>query len=327
MQLTEDLRALLSVPETETAHTKLLDYLSLKLAFLPCQVSHPTESSLCAFFDFGGEHTVAFTSDTRRGHRHCLAMLLAFGRNVAAQKPKNNILLIFQSREETFDLCQSGLFRKHRVAAVFSLTLWPGLAPGAIATRKNEMFSRACEIRAEITGKPSHIADNAGQDALAAAVMLYNRAQELEKSLPESVYRLLKFTSLSAPASGSALPSAVVMTGTLRTFQDDTYNDLRAKLSAIARVLQEETGCKVDLTMSDGCPAVLNPPELYDRIYKAVPFQREKLPSMHTNAFGHYQRYVPGMLFFLGVGNEPEDFDRGVLEKGVEFFQMLAERY
>ena len=47
--------------------------------------------------------------------------------------------------------------------------------------------------------------------------------------------------------------------------------------------------------------------------------------------FGWYQRFVPGVFFFLGLGDVPSlhndrfDLDDSVLIKGTELFEQLAE--
>ena len=51
---------------------------------------------------------------------------------------------------------------------------------------------------------------------------------------------------------------------------------------------------------------------------------------MITEDFSWYQRHLPGMYFFLGVGPSPAlqsdsfDFDESVLETGAAFLESLA---
>ena len=54
---------------------------------------------------------------------------------------------------------------------------------------------------------------------------------------------------------------------------------------------------------------------------------------MISEDFSYYQRQVPGVFFFLGLGDTPAlhndcfDFDEEILVKGADFFWKLAERY
>ena len=64
---------------------------------------------------------------------------------------------------------------------------------------------------------------------------------------------------------------------------------------------------------------------------EAVPFELLDEPSMTSEDFSWYQRYVPGMFFFLGLGENPAlhsanfSFDESVLENGADYFEKLAE--
>ena len=85
--------------------------------------------------------------------------------------------------------------------------------------------------------------------------------------------------------------------------------------------------------MSSGYPAVLNPGELYDRTARCVGFGVLEEPCMTAEDFSWYQRSIPGMFFFLGLGDTPAlhadtfDFDEAILVKGADFFERLAEEF
>ena len=85
--------------------------------------------------------------------------------------------------------------------------------------------------------------------------------------------------------------------------------------------------------MIAGYRAVMNPPDLYRRVKAMAPFRELDEPSMTSEDFSWYQKQVPGMIFFLGLGNTPAlhantfDFDESVLTKGVDFFEFLAEHF
>jgi hippurate hydrolase len=54
---------------------------------------------------------------------------------------------------------------------------------------------------------------------------------------------------------------------------------------------------------------------------------------MTAEDFSWYQKHVPGMFFFLGLGDTPAlhadtfDFDESILTKGADFFEALAEHF
>lgn len=360
MQIIADRRALHRIPELELNLPKTMNYLKNALEQLPCRVFPPIESSLCAYFDFGNEETVAFRADcdalpvterndlsfasTHRGCMHAcghdghMAIGLELARRIAEKESlPHNILLIFQPGEESpggaKPICDTGLLEEYRVKAVFGLHLWPGLEAGKVFSRRCELMSRSCEVNVDIYGKSAHIAKaKEGLDAVMAGCEFYRRAMEMEQLLPEQVYRLLKFGKFHSGTARNALSDHTHMEGSLRAFQDDVFEGLRKGLFSIASDIEAETGCTVKITMSDGYPAILNPDGLFHRVREISDFEELAEPSMTSEDFSWYQKHVPGMFFFLGLGDVPAlhtdnfNFDDSILTKGADFFEMLAEK-
>ena len=63
MQIIQDRRALHRIPEPDIRLPKTLAYLRQALKGLSCKRFSPIENSLCAWFDFGAERTIAFRAD------------------------------------------------------------------------------------------------------------------------------------------------------------------------------------------------------------------------------------------------------------------------
>ena len=361
MQIIQDRRALHRIPELDRNLPKTMAYLENALSGLSCQVFSPMPSALCAWFDFGAKEAIAFRADadalpiaehsrqdyasTHPGRMHAcghdghMAILLELARRLSAkERLPHNVLLVFQPAEETTggakDICATGVFKKYNVQAIFGLHLWPGLVEGMVASRKNEMMSRSCEVTVDIYGKSAHIAKaEEGVDALAAGAEFYRRAVNMEAALPKKVFRLLKFGKFESGTVRNALSDHTHIEGSLRAFQDDVFYTLRAGLVSIGKDIERATGCTVNIYMNDGYPAVMNPAGLHKRVKKAVGFFELDKPSMITEDFSWYQKCVPGMFFFLGVGDTPAlhadnfDFNEEILLKGADFFEELAETF
>lgn len=361
MQIVNDRRALHQIPELDRDLPKTMAYLQASLEPLNCSLFSPMVSSLCAFFDFGSKQTIAFRSDadalpiqenTRLtftsshpgrmhacGHDGHMAILLELARRLSNKKDLPcNVLLVFQPAEETTggakDLCETGIFKKYNVTAIFGLHLWPGLPAGKIFSRKEEMMSRSCEVKVDIEGKSAHIAKaQEGIDAMAAGVEFYKRVMAMEAAHPKNVFRLLKFGKMESGTVCNAISGYTRLEGSLRAFQDDVFYALRASIVSIGKDVERLTGCNINIYMNDGYPAVINPKELYDRVKALVSFQELAAPSMITEDFSWYQKYLPGLFFFLGIGETPAlhtddfDFDEQILGKGADFFEKLAENF
>ena len=361
MQLIEDRRALHRIPELDRSLPQTMSYLRDALEGLNCKVFSPMESALCAFFDFGKKDAIAFRADADAlpiqektkasycsvhpgcmhacGHDGHMAILLELARRLNEKKElPHNVLLVFQPAEETTggakDLCATGIFCSYKVQAIFGLHLWPQLPEGVIASRANEMMARSCEVRVDVYGKSAHIAKaQEGVDALAAGVDFYQRVMKLEGALPKRIFRLLKFGKFESGRVCNALSDHTRIEGSLRAFQDDVFYSIRAGIVSIAKDIERAYGCTVNVYMTEGYPAVMNPPELHKRVRKAVGFFELDGPSMTAEDFSWYQKSLPGMFFFLGVGDtaplhsDTFDFDEEILLKGVRFFEDLAEAF
>ena len=354
-----DRRQLHQIPELDRQLPLTAAYLCSVLEPLGCALLSPMEGSVCAFFDFGAQKAIAFRADMDAlpidektgaayasrhpgamhacGHDGHMAILLELARRLSRRKRSNrNVLLVFQPAEEASggakEICDSGIFSEYNVEAIFGLHLWPGLQKGKLFSRPGEMMSRSAELDVDIFGKSAHIGRSwEGVDAMEAACVYLQKAYELERSVPADIRRLLKFGHLQSGTVRNAISAHTRMEGGLRAFSDEVFFGLRDRLFEIAKEVEAQFGCTVTVHTSNGYPAIHNPRELHDRVYSIAPFEYLEEPSMTTEDFSWYQRYIPGMFFFLGLGENPAlhsndfDFDEAVLTVGADFFEKITE--
>ncbi len=360
MSVIDHRRALHRIPELGDCLPKTMEYLQGALSGLGCRVFSPARSSLCAFFDFGRDAAIAFRADCDAlpilektgadfasvhegkmhacGHDGHMAILLELAQRLSKKQAlPHNVLLIFQPAEETTGgakpIVDSGVLEEHHVTAVFGLHLWPGLEAGVVHSRKNELMARTSELEIHIYGRSAHIAKAAdGLDALAAGVAFYTRARALEASFGPEIYRVLNFGKMVSGTVRNAVSAHTELQGTIRAFQDGVFEALRDGLYRIGEEVEQETGCHVQVSSNEGYPAVMNPPELYDRVMEIAPFRALEAPSMTAEDFSMYQKWGAAMFFFLGLGDVPAlhaddfHFDEQILVKGADFFEKLAEK-
>lgn len=359
-QLREWRKNLHQIPELGLELPETRDYLHSQLEQLECEISHPIEYGLAAFFDGGKEKTIAFRTDMdalpvieksdypypsqKPGRMHACGhdghmsnMLLLAGRiNEIYQDLPCNILLIFQPGEETpggaYPLLESGIFEEKNVVAVFGMHLWPHLAKGEIATRKGPLMASATEINVTVHGKAVHSARHQeGIDALEIAARFLQEAYTLERSLPDETYRLLQFGKMSAGRIRNVVADTAVLEGTFRSFDDETHAFLKNGMEEAARKLEEETGARIEFWYSSAYPPVHNDEALTERVLEAHPeISQLEAPVMIAEDFAWYQKKVPGIFFFLGTGTGVElhdsrfNFDEEILLNSAALFEQLA---
>ena len=361
MDIISHRRALHQIPEPDVHLPKTAAYLRSVLENYRCKLFSPIENSLCAYFDFGAARTIAFRADMDAlpiqeqtglpfasrhpgymhacGHDGHMAIGLELARRLnGCEAFPNNVLLVFQPAEETIGgaqlMCETGFLQEYAVEAIFALHLWPGQAAGTLSSRKNEMLSRCSELTVDIWGKPAHVAKAwEATDAMAAAVEFYSKAMELERRVDPEVRRLLKFGKMSSGTVRNIISGHTRLEGTLRTYQDEWFDRLYQGILDIAAEVEAETQCRVDVKLETGYLAVINHPDLYRKVRDLVEFMELEEPSMISEDFSYYQRQIPGVFFFLGLGDTPAlhndrfNFDETLLLKGADFFWELANRY
>ena len=360
-QIIADRRALHRIPELDRQLDQTMACLADRLRPLRCALTSPIPGSLCACFDNGAENTLAFRSDADAlpvqeetglpfasihpgrmhacGHDGHMAMLLELARRLNDMYTDRNFLLIFQPAEETTggakEICDSGVFDGKNIQAIFGMHLWPDLPAGQVASRTNELMARSCELTVEITGRSCHIARaEEGLDALLAGVEFVKGTREIDASFPPEIIRVVRFGKMESGSVRNAVSDHTRLLGTLRTFQDEIFFEILERLKRLAEEVSGTSGCKVEITTSQGYPAVMNPPEIANRVRAAgIDYPELPRPAMTTEDFAWYQRYLPGMFFFLGTGDTPAlhngnfNFDETILEAGADFFEKLALRY
>ncbi len=353
MTMQEHRRALHARPELGWEVAQTANYIKEALDPLGCEIVSPVKNSVCAYFDFGRQETVAFRADMDAlpvqeatglpyasqtpgvmhacGHDGHMAILLGLGEQLSRlETAEHNVLLIFQPAEETTGgakpLCDTGLLQKYKVKRIYGLHLWPGLPKGVVGSREGGLMAKSCELTVHIQGKTAHIAQwRRGHDALFAAAELLSRLYELA----EDEDCVLRFGKMQSGTVRNALSRESLLEGSLRCLDGALFAELQEQIGRISQEVAEETGCRISLRYSSGYPPMGNDRGLLKRAAERFPIVTAK-PSYTTEDFSWYQQYVPGVFFWLGTGeheaalHSPKfDFDEAVLDTGLALFQAL----
>ncbi len=361
MQIIADRRALHRIPEPDLRLPKTMAYLERALQNLSCRLLKPAPSSLCAWFDFGAQKTVAFRCDCDAlpiteqteapyasrhpgfmhacGHDGHMAIGLELARRLSGKASLGvNVLLVFQPAEEAIGgakpLCDSGIFREYSVEAIFGLHVYPGYPAGTVLTRKGPLMSQVTTLTVDIYGQSAHIGRAwEAIDALAAGMEFYRRVRAFEQGLDPSIPRILNFGRMESGTVRNIISGHTRLEGSIRCYDETIYEMLYENLQAIAREVERETRCRVEITIGESYPPVINDATLVDKARTWAKFSDLPAPVMVSEDFSFYQKEMPGVFFFLGLGDVPSlhspdfDFDDSLLLKGADFFEALAEHY
>ena len=353
-------RALHRIPELDDRLPETCAYVASVLSGFGLEPFSPIPSSVCAYVDAGKPETAAFRADmdalpiqeatglsyasVRPGAMHACghdghtAMALAAASYAAAHREElpRNALFLFQPSEETTGgaekLCKTGILERYQVVRIFALHLWPKLAAGEIFSRPGPIMARSNEVTVTLTGKSVHISRAAeGIDALTAGAEYLRRAYAMTNGLRGEEPVVLHFGRMLSGQVRNAVSGETRLEGSLRTFRDETQVQCREGLERIGQEIAAETGCKVDVFLSKGYPAVWNHEALYETVRAAAEDLRLlEAPALTAEDFSFYQKRVPGLFCLLGVGDTAElhspEFcfdDEWVLPRGVEFLKRM----
>lgn len=358
-------RDLHRMPELDDELPDTTAYVRKVLEPLGAEIFSPIKGSVCAYFDAGADETVALRADMdalpvtectglffaseRPGRMHAcghdghtaieLGLAEETARMLAAgERLPRNVLFVFQPAEETTGgagrLCETGVFERYGVTRVFGLHLWPNLPEGSVWSRPGPMMARSNEVTLRVTGKSVHVSRAAeGLDALRAGVDWMNAAYAWTEALPDDVLRTLQFGRMTAGTVRNAVAGSAEIQGTLRTYDEDAAEMIRGRLRTLAAETVARTGCGLEVSFSTGYPAVWNHEALFARVSEDLGAHAPNLlpePVLAAEDFSFYQKHVPGVFFFLGVGPAHELHsphfcwnDEAVIPAGIAFMKKI----
>ena len=359
-------RDLHKIPELGFNVYKTNVYVRNVLSSLSCTVGEIVKTGLTAFFDFGQEETIVFRADMdglpieevtgaeySSQHKGCMhacghdghtAILLGFAKVlndfIQSETPADyNVLLVFQPAEEIIEgaksICDSELFDNYNIKGIFGLHLWPMLPKNLIASRPGPMMAKSTEVSITFEGVSAHCGDpDKGKDALEAACRFVSRIYDFkEHNVKEP--SILKFGFMESGTVRNALSSFTSLIGTMRTFEEETWDYIVSAMEDTGKDIEEKTGVKFKLDVNKSHPAVVNDKKLYDEIKGCLTdlnYEELQTPVMIAEDFSFYEKELPGVFFFLGNGSgiplhsANYDFDDSVLITGVKLFEAIFEK-
>jgi len=361
-------RSLHKIPELGMKEYKTTDFIIKYLEELGIEVHRGVSDTGATAYLKGteGKKTIAYRADidalsveeetgveycsTKKGYMHAcghdghIAILLGFAKYAALNRDKfkNNILFIFQPAEEgpggAEPIVKAGILDKYKVDYIFGLHIYPEVIEGKIACRPGAMMAQTCEFDILIKGKNAHGAmPHKGTDALvtaATAVIALNTVVSRNVDPLESA--VLTVGKLASGEIRNVIAEEAIIEGTMRAFNEETYNIVRSRLVSIINHVSEAYNCNSKVEIRDMYPAVYNNEELFEAFKKAIGEDNLEIikPMTIAEDFSYFQKAVPGLFFMLGSRNEGLgytnplhsnmfNFNEDILLEGIQAFENI----
>jgi amidohydrolase len=250
------------------------------------------------------------------GHDGHTAMLLGAATELTARAGElgGEVRFLFQPAEErppggAQAMVAAGVMEG--VDLVTGLHLWTPLQCGRVAVRPGAMMAAADFFTLTITGQGGHAAlPHQAVDTVAVGAQVVANLQHLVSRrtdpLRSAVVTVSTFHAGDAP---NVLPSEAVLTGTVRTFEEDLRERMPVLLEDVARGITSAHGAGYELDYVFGYRPVVNDADVAGIVRDALGATdgaelSDLAPIMGGDDFSALQAEVPGCYFFVGAGSE-----------------------
>lgn len=282
------------------------------------------------------------------GHDGHTAMLLGFAKHLMqlGNELKHNVLLIFQPAEEgpggAETIVNSGILEKHNVSCIFGQHIFPDIQEGKIGCRPGAFLAQTGEFDLLVKGRSCHGAmPQKGKDALVAASNLVLALNTIVSRYIDPVEpAVVTVGRMTSGERRNVIAGEAVLEGTMRAFNDNTYNTIRGLVIKVSNSICDAYGSECTYEIRDMYPAVNNDRKLFETLVEGL--NKEDFlhmdPLMISEDFSYYQKRVPGLFLLLGSRNQERgyvyplhnnrfNFNEEILILGIQMFYNLFNRY
>jgi len=253
------------------------------------------------------------------GHDVHTTMLIGAAHLLAQEDFNGTVKFIFQPSEEG---CSNDPDKKsggqrmvelnilEGVHAAVALHVHPHILPGKIAYKLGQALACAGFIRITVNGKAGHAgaAPHLAIDAIYIASGLIQALQSAVSRYTDPVQPVvLSFTQINGGYAPNIIADKVVIEGTLRAIDLETYKQLKLRIRSISDGVAATFGATIDIEYLLDYPSLLNDKEVHKQLLPALEsaFGIENIEEsealMGGEDFAFFSRAVPSMFYFLGA--------------------------
>jgi amidohydrolase len=288
------------------------------------------------------------------GHDGHTAMLLGAAKYLSETRNFNGkVHLIFQPAEEggggAIRMIKEGLFQKYPMNAVFGMHNWPEIPKGKIGLRAGPIMASSDVFEIEVTGKGGHGAmPHFAIDPILAASHIVTALQSVvSRQIDSSDQAVISVTNFNAGTGASnVIPGAAKLTGTYRSFRQETRALLKKRIAEITENTSATFGAKADVKFIPGYDPTINSEkesafcaDVARSLVGAENVNASVDSCMGAEDFGAMLQEVPGCYIWMGqretdrpdsphnkgLHNAGYDFNDDIIPLGIEYWARLVE--
>jgi amidohydrolase len=281
------------------------------------------------------------------GHDGHMSILLGFAEYIASIKDINkNIMFIFQPAEEgpggAKVIIETNVLKTYNVEKIFGFHLYPDLEEGQYGLVDGPMMAQNGEFDLIIQGVSAHGAQpHKSKDAILATAQLITQYQSIVSRFIDPLSpAVVTVGTIEGGEARNIIAQNVKISGTIRTFNQETYDIIKASIKSINQSIETAFQVSVTTDIRDYYPPVINDHQLFNHVKGLLNASAYELikPMMFAEDFAFYQQVVPGLFIMLGTRNEKLgyihplhscyfNFKEEVLPKGIELYDLICKSY
>lgn len=299
------------------------------------------------------ETGLAFASESAEamhacGHDGHVAIALGLAATLAGARDRlaGSVRFAFQPAEERIGGAQrmidEGVLDDPPVDRVFGLHIMAGVPVGEVRVGPGPCFAAGTHFRIIIRGRGGHA--SSPQDTVDPIVVAAHAIVALQtvvsRSVAASEEAVLTIGRLEGGNRGNIIPDEVMMSGTVRTFEERVLDRVLARMEEILAGVSAAFGAEYQFDHST-LPAVVNDRECAELVARAAagflgPERVRPERMMGSDDIAYFLQARAGAYFFLGGGNVEKgityphhtarfDFDEDCLGLGIELAVRVIE--
>ena len=279
------------------------------------------------------------------GHDGHTTMLLGAAKYLAETRNfKGRVALIFQPAEEGEGggriMVEEGMMDRFDIEQVYGIHNMPGQTEGHLFSTSGPIMAAVDSFYINIQGVGGHGAmPHDSVDPLVAATSIVQALQTIVSRNHNTMERLVvSVTQIHAGSAENVIADKAFVSGTVRTFNPQVQDMVRARMQAIVDGQAAAFGVTATLDYELGYPATINDVDKTDFAIKVArdvvgdaQVDDDVTPMMAAEDFSYMLEVRPGSYLFLGQGegamvHHPDyDFNDAIAPIGASFLARLVE--